>query len=360
MPMIEYNDTLTLMQAMERFKPAASMLLDTFFPNIPPTYTTSSIAVETRKGHRHLAPFVTREGKGVNIGRSTSKMRFYEPPMMAPRRVLNPSDIMSRQFGETLYSTMTPQQRAAAIQARDLRELQDMIINRKNKMAADILSTGKCKVVGYADDGKLELEDEVDFGFENFITPTKAWDKAEADIMGDLQNASDIIQEGAGQVPTIALCGKNVARKILKNKQLLEWLAVPNRQNFSIASLQPRITSPQCMYIGSISSLNLELYSYAETYIPDEPDAETGEFAPVPFLDPDTVIVAIPGRGKQLHGAVNLIGDDESFVTYAGNYVPYYNADKNAQTISLTVYSRCILVPEYVDDWAVIDTKGTE
>ena len=358
MPMIEYNDTLTLMAAMERFKPAASMLLDTFFPNIPPTYTTSSIAVETRKGHRHLAPFVTREGKGVNIGRSTSKMRWYEPPMMAPRRVLNSSDLTGRQFGESLYSTMTPAQRAAAIQAQDLRELQDMIINRKNKMAADILTTGKCKVIGYADDGKLELEDEVDFGFTNFITPGTAWDDASADIYGDLQNASDIIQENAGQVPTVALCGKNVAKKILKNKQLMEWLSIPNRQNLSIASLQPRITSPQCMYIGSIASLNLELYSYAETYIPDEPDETTGEFKPVPFLDEDAVIVAIPGRGKQLHGAVNLLGEGNSFVTYAGNYVPYYNADKDTQTLSLTVYSRCILVPEYVDDWAVIKTKG--
>ena len=358
MPMIEYNDTLTLMTAMEQIKPAASMLLDTFFPNIPPTFATTDFAVEVRKGHRHLAPFVTREGKGVNIGRTTSKIRRYEPPMMAPRRVINPSDISSRQFGETLYSTMSPAQRAAALQARDLRELQDMIVNRKNKMAADIMTTGKCKIVGFADDGKIELEDEVDFGFTNFLTPGTVWSNPSADIYGDLQEASEIIQEEAGQVPTIALCGKNVAKKILKNQKLMDWLAIPNRQNFSIASLQPRIISPQCMYIGAISALNLELYSYAETYVPDEPDSVTGKYTPVPFLDPDAVIVAIPGRGKQLHGAVNLIGDDEKFVTYAGNYVPYYNADKNSQTLSLTVYSRCILVPEYVDDWVVINTEG--
>ena len=358
MPMIEYNDTMTLMQALERFKPAASMMLDTFFPNSLPAYTTTSIGVETRKGHRHLAPFVTREGKGVNIGRTTSKMRFYEPPVMGPRRVINPSDVIQRQFGETLYSTTTPAQRAAALQAQDLKELQDMIVNRMNKMAADIMTTGKCRIVGYADDGKVELEDEVDFGFDNFLSIAKGWDDATADIFGDLQNASDIIQENAGQVPTLALCGKNVARKIMKNKQLMEWLAIPNRQNFSVASLQPRITSPQCMYIGAISSLNLELYSYAETYVPDEPDSETGEYKPVPFLDPDTVIVAIPGRGRQLFGAINLLGDDNSFVTYAGKYVPYYNGDKNSQTLSLTVYSRCVLVPEYVDDWVVIDTKG--
>lgn len=358
MPAIEYNDTLTLMTAMERFKPAAGFMLDTFFPNSLPAFTTTTVAVETRKGHRHLAPFVTREGKGVNIGRGTSQMKFYEPPMMGPRRVINPSDVTQRGFGETLYSTTTPAQRAAALQANDLRELQDMITNRMNKMAADIMTTGKCTVKGYADDGKLELEDEVDFNFDNFLSIAKAWDDETADIFGDLQNASDVIQEAAGQVPTVAICGKNVARKIIKNKQLMDWLSIPNRENFTIASIQPRITSPQSMYIGTIAALNLELYSYAETYIPDEADSN-GEYKPTPFLDPDTVIVAIPGRGKQLFGAVNLINEAETgFSTYAGKYVPYYNASKESQTLSLTVYSRCILVPEYVDDWVVIDTKG--
>lgn len=358
MPAIEYNDTLTLMAAMERFKPAAGFMLDTFFPNSLPAFTTTEVAVETRKGHRHLAPFVTREGKGVNMARGTSQMKFYEPPMMGPRRVINPADIMKRGFGETLYSTTTPAQRAAALQARDLKELQDMITNRMNKMAADIMTTGKCTIKGYADDGKVELEDEIDFDFSNFLSVSTDWANTSANIYDDLQNASDIIQENAGQVPTVAICGKNVAKKILKNKQLLDWLSIPNRQNFTIASIQPRITSPQCMYIGTIASLNLELYSYAETYVPDAPDGN-GKYTPVPFLDPDTVIVAIPGRGKQLFGAVNLINDSENgFATYSGKYVPYYNASKESQTMSLTVYSRCVLVPEYVDDWVVIDTTG--
>ena len=56
MPKIEYNDTISLMAAMERIKPPASFLLDTFFPNVPPTVTTSVIMTEYRKGGRRLAP----------------------------------------------------------------------------------------------------------------------------------------------------------------------------------------------------------------------------------------------------------------------------------------------------------------
>ena len=48
MPMIDYNDTISLMAAMERIKPPASFLLDTFYPIVPPTATTSTIMTEYR------------------------------------------------------------------------------------------------------------------------------------------------------------------------------------------------------------------------------------------------------------------------------------------------------------------------
>ena len=44
--------------------------------------------------------------------------------------------------------------------------------------------------------------------------------------------------------------------------------------------------------------------------------------------------------------------------TYSGQYVPYYNGDKTTQEISLTMYSRFLLAPEWADDWALIKAKG--
>ena len=52
-------------------------------------------------------------------------------------------------------------------------------------MAADLLTTGKCKIEGYADDGETVQVDEIDFEFEQDITPTTTWDQAGADIYGD-------------------------------------------------------------------------------------------------------------------------------------------------------------------------------
>lgn len=208
---IGLKDTISLMQAMERIKPPATLLVDTFFPQVPTPAITSKIAVEYRKGGRRLAPFVVEGGHGINTARTGSTVDIYEPPMVAPRRTVRPEDIDQRGFGETIYSTKTPAQRATEIQANDLAEMQAMILNRKNQMAAEILTTGAYTIKGYADDGTTVKTAKVTFDWNQKITPTTTWDQANASIYSDLKNASSLIQENAGVVPTVAIVGKNVA-----------------------------------------------------------------------------------------------------------------------------------------------------
>lgn len=345
-----FKDTFTLMQAMDRMKQPSSFLVSTFFPNVPATAVTSKIAVEYRKGARKLAPFVIPGGNGVNTSRTGSKIDFYEPPMMGPRRVLGVDELMQRSFGEDVYSTKTPEQRANEILAHDLVDLQNMIVNRKNKMAADILLNGQCQIDGYGADGKITKTDVLKFeDWTQKLEPTVKWDQANADIYGDLAEMSGSIQENAGIVPDVAICGKNIMSYILGNDAIMKYIAIPNANNLSMMSFQPRLRAPQIMYIGTIMSLNLELYSYMETYV-DESGQVQG------FIGDDDVIIGITGRGKQLHGAVTLV-EGSSFKTYVGNYVPAYRANENDNTVSLAMYSRCVLVPETVDDWGVIKAK---
>ncbi len=345
-----FKDTFTLMQAMDRMKQPSSFLVDTFFPVVPATAVTSKIAVEYRKGARKLAPFVIPGGNGVNTSRIGSKIDFYEPPMMGPRRVLGVDELMQRSFGEDIYSTKTPEQRANEILARDLVDLQNMVVNRKNKMAADILLTGQCQIDGYGADGKIAKSDVLKFeDWTQKLEPTIKWDQANADIYGDLAEMSNSIQENAGIVPNVAICGKNIMNYILGNEAIMKYIAIPNTNNLSMMSFQPRLRAPQIMYIGTIMSLNLELYSYMETYVDEEGKVQS-------FIGDDDVIIGITGRGKQLHGAVTLV-EGNSFKTYVGNYVPAYRANENDNTVSLAMYCRCVLAPETVDDWAVIKTK---
>lgn len=348
---IDLKDTISLMQAMERIKAPATTLVDVFFPNVPTPSASTKIAVEYRKGGRRLAPFVVEGAKGINISRDGSTVNFYQPPMVAPRRTVSPEDIEQRGFGETIHSTKTPAQRAAEIQASDLRELQSMILNRKNQMAAEILKTGAYTINGFADDGVTQKTAMISFGTVQQITPSPTWDNANATIYADLKAASEMVQENAGMIPTVALVGKNIGDYLLDNAEVMKWLSVPSNANLSLMSIQPRIIAPQVMRIGIIQALNLEIYAYMETYTDD--NGQT-----VPFLGANDVIVGVPGRGRQLHGAVTLVNDAETgFETYSGLYVPKYAASKNSNTMTLTVYSRFLLAPEFMDDWVYIPAK---
>lgn len=344
------KDTYTMMMAMERIKQPSSFLVDTFFPVVPATAVTTKIGVEYRKGARKLAPFIISGTGGVNVAREQSQIDWYEPPMMGPRRVISLDDIANRSFGEGIYSSMTPEQRANQLLAKDLTDLQNMIVNRKNKMAADILLNGQCEIAGYAADGKVVKTDTVRFDdWNQKLIPAIKWNQANADIYGDMAEMSAGIQENAGMVPTVAICGKNIMGYILGNDAMMKYMNISNNANLSLMSFQPRITAPQVMFMGRIISLNLELYSYMETYTDEAGNIKS-------FIGDDDVIIGIPGRGKQLHGAVTLV-EDRSFKTYVGNYVPAYRANEDDNTVSLAMYSRCVLVPETVDDWGVIKAK---
>ena len=345
------TDTVSLLQAVEQIKTPANYLTQTFFPNKLPTANTSWVAVEFKKGKRLLAPYIVRGSRGVNIARDTAQARFYTAPMIGARRIISMQDVEQRMFGEQpIFTTLTPEERSAAMQARDLTELLAMVENRKNKMCADILQTGKTIIQGYADDGQTVVEDKIDFDFDGVVTPSVAWDNPSASIYDDLRAACGRIAENTGTLPTMLLCGKNVEKYLINNAELLKWLTIMNRENLTIAGFTPRYTAPQARYIGTIPSLGLEIHSYLETYF-DETDGTVK-----PFLNPDTAIVCNPGRGYQLTGAITLM-EGGQYNTYAAEYVPKYSFNDEANQTALAVYSRFIAVPDNLCDWISIKTK---
>ena len=349
------TDTFQLVETIERIKPPASYLVDTWFPNqIVSSLTNGYIAVEYRKEGRLLAPFISKGGRGVNVNRGGSRINLYKAPLAGARRVIGLGDIELRQFGELpVFSTMTAEQRAAKMQADDMQDLRRMIQNTKNKMAADILQTGQTTIRGYADDGVTIETDTIKFDWNGKVNASSDWANANADIYGDIKAVSERIQEDSGFIPTLMLCGKNVEKKLLNNGTIFKWLSIPNRENLTMASFSPHYTSPQARFIGHISALNLEIISYAETYT----DNITGKVKP--FLHPDVAIIGVPGIGRQLYGSVAYMNQAGAWQTIIAREVPVYHADYNAQQSSLTIFSRFLLVPETAADWTCINTCGS-
>ena len=338
------TDTVTLIEAVELIKKPATYLLDNFFPNKLPVANTSMIAFEVFKGKRQIAPFIVEGSTGLDVKREPVQSHLYSAPMIGARRVISIKDVESRIFGETpIFTTLSAEERAAQLQARDLQDLIARISNTKNKMCADILTTGKCVISGFADDGQEIVENTVDYQWQG--NRNKTWSSANADIYGDLSDAVNQIAEDIGELPTMLLCGKNVEKYLLNNKAIKDWLLI-DRPNLNLATLQPKYIAPQVKYLGTISALGLEVYSYFESYF----DSKTQTVKP--FIPADTAVLIAPGKGRQYYGAVSLI-DDGGLSTYAAEYVPVYDNDKRSQVMSLSVYSRFLPVPDDVCSWII-------
>lgn len=349
-----YDDTRTLLGVVERSNKPTTTLIDTFFPDIR-TFVTEAVEMEYRKGARRMAPFVVPGTKGVNLARTGSNLRVYKAPLMKPKRVIEASDIMRRGFGETVYSQRTPEERAQELRARDMAELIDSCVRRQEWMAAQILLNGSCQIKGFADDGVTELIDTITFdGFENKITISGAantWDAVDtANPFGDISDAAQTIRRNAGLNPTVAICSMSIVEYLINNKKLLNYMLVPSRDNLALLSIQPRLLRPDLMRVGHISALNLDIYAYDGGY-----EDESGAFTP--YIPDDYMIIGIPGRGKRLFGAVTQLEADGQYHTYEGAYVPKVTLDFENDTSSLAMNSRCVVCPEFLDDWAVLKVK---
>ena len=343
----EITDTYTLLATVENIKLPNTYLADTFFPNRQAVFS-DYFAIEYRESQRSLAPAIVRDSGGVNIGRGKSKIARYAIPTFGAKRVISIDDLRQRQFGEEfIFSKVTPEERQARMQAEDLVELLRLHANRRNKVAADILTTGKTTLKSYADDGRVIEQEEIDFGWNGLITPTTDWTDSDATIYDDLYAVSERIQESTSTIPTLAICGKNVEKYLLANKQLKEWLAIPNRENLAMLSLAPTFTDVQARFIGYLSALNLTFTGYYATYRDDDGTVK-------PFIPDDCLLICNPGLGTIYTGAVTLLEADGNFRTYASEYVPQYLSNIEARQISLTVYSRFLPVPRLMDDWCCL------
>lgn len=127
-------------------------------------------------------------------------------------------------------------------------------------------------------------------------------------------------------------------------------MLVPSRDNLALLSIQPRLVRPELMRVGYISALNLDIYAYDGGY-----EDEDGTFTP--YIPDDHMIIGIPGRGKRLYGAVTQLEADRQYYTYEGQYIPKVTVDLESDTSSLAMSSRCVVCPEWMDDWAVLKVK---
>lgn len=339
-----FYDTHTLLAAVEQLTPPTSFLRDRYFPTNEATdiFSTTDVLVEFRDGSKIVAPFVAPRKGGVTILRKGYELKRYEPPFVAPRRMLTIDDLKKKGFGEAIMANLTPEVRQRAILLKDASELAETITRREEVMAAEVMQTNGCVMKHIADDVEVTDDMEIRFYAEGSnpatYTPSGNWEASYANIIADLHvMARMLTSRGLGATELVV--GADAADAILSNEKLQKLLDI---KNYNVGRIDPK-TLPEG--VSNIATLNvkgrlIDVLCYEETYTNDDGDD-------TPYIDPKTVILTAPGAGRTAYGAVSQVEQkDGEFHTYTGRRVPKYLSNAENNTRSLTLSSCPILMPK--------------
>ena len=338
---LNFFETHTLLMAVEQLTPPTTFLRDRYFPTNAASdiFSTNDVLVEYKEGSKRVAPFVAPRKDGVTILRNGYEVQRFEPPRVAPRRMLTIDDLNKRGFGEALLSTLTPEQRQRALILKDAQELSDMISRREEAMAAEVMQTNGCIMKHIADD--VDVADEKSINFANGDTswqyaPTGNWAKDYAGILGDLGAMARLLTK-RGLAATELVVGADAADAILANTEIQKLLDL---KNYEAGRIDPKTLPHGVTHIATLNAKGrlIDVLCYDEEYT-EGSDTKA-------YIDPKTVILTAPGAGRTLYGAVNQVEQSDGlFHTYTGKRVPKYlsNADGNSRSLTLT--SCPLLIP---------------
>lgn len=339
-----FYDTHTLLMAVQQLTPPTTFLRDRYFPTNEATdiFSTTDVLVEYRDGSKIIAPFVAPRKGGVTILRNGYEMKRFEPPFVAPRRVLTVDDLKKRGFGEALLSTLTPEQRQRTILLQDAQELSETISRREEAMAAEVMQTNGCVMKHIADDKDVTDDKEIRFYSEGEnpakYTPSNNWTSDYAGIIADLAAMARLLTS-RGLAATELVVGADAADAILGNAQIQKLLDI---RNYNVGRIDPT-TLPNG--VSNIATLNvkgrmIDVLCYEETYT-DILDGQNKS-----YIDPKTVILTAPGAGRTAYGAVSQVEQsDGELHTYTGRRVPKYLSNAEGNTRSLTMTACPLLMP---------------
>lgn len=296
---LDLFETRKMLAALEQRKPPRSFLLDTFF-SVSETFDTEHVDIDIWKGKRRLAPFVSPKKEGKIVENLGYKTRSYKPPYIKPKKVTTAEDILKREMGQHIYgSNMSPMQKAAQRLGKDLAELDDMIIRREEWMAAQVLTTGKIRCQG---DG---VDETLDFLMEPthlpVLTGTALWSATQtAKPLQNLRDWKRMIAKDSGVNPTDVIMSPDVYDAMLYTDEVKGTNNLFDNRRIMLGQIEPRDVGGGVTYIGRITELGLDLWTYEEWYV-DEFDGNTEK----PMIPEGKLIMGSPNAyTRRLYGAI--------------------------------------------------------
>lgn len=333
-------DPRTMLEAVSIMKPKTTFFRTFFMRNVRPS-AQKALQVDVKKGGAALAPIVNEivGGKAMTLGGYESNV--LPTPLVAPDRVITSKDLSARLPGENPYSTLTTQDRDAALLAESLEELDGEITRREEWMCAQELVNGK---INYKSKDSIY---NIDFKFKNLITltGTDLWNNAGSDPIAMIESWQDDYILKYGYQKGDILIGSVDAINAFWNNTKIQKLLQNYRGNF--VSVVPKIIAPGITYVGTIDYLGIDVYKYAETYLDDIDNTVK------PYIPSGHVILLSSGANYEMgYGSVDIADKDNEIIrTIMGARVPDSWVEKRPTRRIVNLSSRPLPIPREVDSW---------
>lgn len=330
----------TMLKFVNRMPKATTFLRDKFFAH-KEFSTTAKVDVDIKIGGLKVAPYVSEKIGGKVVENSGYRTETFAPPLVAPLKVTTAADIQKRSMGENLYSSQTPDQRAARKLLDDLQDLDEMVTRREEVMCAQAIFNGEIDVKG---DGVDYL---ISFGHTNRETLSGAnlWSTSTSTKLADLKRWRKIVQKTGFVNTDHVIMSGDVADELLKDEEILKLL---NIRNVNIGQIAINELPAGATYIGYLSEVG-HLYSY-NAYFFNEETKEAEPLVPAGSL----ALLSSETDFSMAYAAITLIKDkDDDFTTYETERVPDTWVKKNPDRKMLQLSSKPLPIPKEINGWFV-------
>lgn len=339
---MDYN-TPELIEVISKTTPI-NKFFTTFFPTRR-THLKEDLEVQVKKGKKKMAPFVAPKVGGKVIKRDGFTSFQVKAPKIAPIRVLTVDDLSKRMLGEDVFTKKTPEDRADELLAQDMTDLEDLIANRVEWMARQIILNGAIDV----SDAESGVEINVDYNFTNreALTGVFKWSESTSDPIEDLKKWRVNVIQKSGVSPSLCIMGQESFKAFRGHNKVKEYL---NIRNMNIGELKPTIIDKALTFQGKIEGI--EIYTYDEWFLDDNDES-------VAMMPVNEVLLLPLEIGSIEYGSYTQLEDGE-YKTYENEIIPRIDVDQKNDTKTLRLVSRPIVVPFDVDGWYVAEVVAKE
>ena len=304
------------------------------------------VQIEFKNGRRLIAPFVDRFINGQEMPKESFSGRTFKPYKIAPKRNFTADELLfERVAGENPFLSDDPETKRSKKIAATLEEQTEQIHRRLEYMASDVLYNLTLTVDGVGVKDVVKFHDNNPR--EHYTTLTLTWDQPTADPIGDLKGQLREISRVGGTRPSVIVMDPGASDLFMNNAKVKELM---NLKNYFVGEVKPETEGVNgAIYLGTLSSLGLDIYEYQEFYdkIKDNGTTET-----VSLIPENTVLFAPKGNMVKF-AAESSITDG----ILQGDLIPRIYEDEKNDSVELRTVSKPVLIPLNTKSLRILQVK---